>query len=305
MYKLNKNKFVLGVIIFIGFNVNAQNPKIDKLEMLFEQGHYKRVYRKANRLLDDPGYDFSMLPTYYKGLSLVQLAQNDQWYQRHGDALTTSLELFNTVKSSEDAKRIFDAHINELRWVRQDLISWASDLKRRGLKEQFEEVQDLIDVLFEGITDLNNPVINSGNENDSIVIITPPVSDNLSLRDEIVLTAKSQIGTPYVWAGSTPEGFDCSGFTCYVMSLNGSELPRRSADQYDQSKKVKQKNVKKGDLVFFDNGSGISHVGIIISEEGEPLTMIHASTSKGVIITEIPSSTYWSQRVSGFGTFVH
>ena len=60
-------------------SVNAQNPKFDRLEMLFAQKHYKRVHRKANRLLDKPEYDFSMLPTYYKAMSLFQLAQNHYW----------------------------------------------------------------------------------------------------------------------------------------------------------------------------------------------------------------------------------
>jgi cell wall-associated NlpC family hydrolase len=57
--------------------------------------------------------------------------------------------------------------------------------------------------------------------------------------------------------------------------------------------------------VFFDSGSGISHVGLIISEKGKPLVMIHASSSKGVIITEIEQSDYWLTRLCGFGTFMY
>ena len=65
------------VVIFSVLSVQfafGQNPKFDKLEMLFDQGHYKRVYRKANRLIDDPEFDFSYLPKYYKSLSLLQLS---------------------------------------------------------------------------------------------------------------------------------------------------------------------------------------------------------------------------------------
>ena len=51
------------------------------------------------------------------------------------------------------------------------------------------------------------------------------------------------------------------------MKQTGKELPRRAVEQYESSRKVKPKNVQKGDLVFFDSGSGISHVGLIISEK--------------------------------------
>ena len=82
-------------------------------------------------------------------------------------------------------------------------------------------------------------------------------------------------------------------------------LSRRAEDQYTASVKVKQKNAQKGDLVFFDNGSGISHVGIVVSNPGEPLTMIHASTSKGIVVTNIENSDYWKQRLKGFGTYLN
>ncbi|MEY3425146.1 MAG: hypothetical protein RL679_504, partial [Bacteroidota bacterium] len=81
--------------------------------------------------------------------------------------------------------------------------------------------------------------------------------------------------------------------------------PRRAVDQHENSKKIKEKNAQKGDLIFFDNGSGISHVGMIVSEKGKPLVMIHASSSKGVILTELEKSDYWMKRIYGFGTFVY
>ena len=64
------------------------------------------------------------------------------------------------------------------------------------------------------------------------------------------------------------------------------------------------KDVQKGDLVFFDNGSGVSHVGIVVSENGQPIVMIHSSSSKGIILTNVDESDYWSQRLHGFGTFI-
>ena len=188
----------------------------------------------------------------------------------------------------------------ELVWLKNDMISWAADLKRQGKQKEFEKAQELIDILFENVeaVDVTDPAI--------VVIDTASAVaiENPGLRDEILITAKKQLGTPYVWAGESPDGFDCSGFTSYVMSKNGSKLPRRAVDQYNDAPRVKAKNAQKGDLVFFDNGSGVSHVGIVVSEVGEPLMMIHSSSSKGVIITDVTKSTYWSKRLKGFGTYV-
>jgi hypothetical protein len=296
---MKKSLLVIFSVLSVQFAF-GQNPKFDKLEMLFDQGHYKRVYRKANRLIDDPEYDFSYLPKYYKSLSLLQLSQNRYWLRNHDRSLKEAQQLFLEVKNSEDGEKIFTAHKYELTWVKNDMVSWAADLKRMGLDSEFRTAQELIDVLFEGVDHVE------GNENVAEIEIDTSHIDpaNLDLRDEILLVAKQQLGVPYVWAGNSPEGFDCSGFTSYVMSKNGKSLPRRAADQYNDGKKVKSKNVREGDLVFFDNGSGISHVGIVVSQNGEPLQMIHSSSSKGIIVTNVSESEYWKKRLYGFATYV-
>ena len=289
---------ILLITFSISFIADAQNPRLDKLEMFFDQGHYKKVRRKSSRLLDDPEYDFSMLPAYYKSISLFQLAQNEYWLLTHPKSLDEAKALFLIVKNSNDGEKILNSHMYELAWLKNDMISWAADLKRLGKQKEFEEVQELIDVLFEEVPEIDvTPV-------DSNILDTIKVVENPGLRDQILITAKKQLGTPYVWAGSSPDGFDCSGFTSYVMSKNGSKLPRRAVDQYNDAPRVKVKNAQKGDLVFFDNGSGVSHVGIVISEKGSPLMMIHSSSSKGVIITDVTKSAYWTKRLKGFGTYV-
>ena len=289
---------ILLITFLISFIADAQNPRLDKLEMFFDQGHYKKVRRKSSRLLDDPEYDFSMLPAYYKSISLFQLAQNEYWLLTHPKSLDEAKALFLIVKNSNDGEKILNSHMYELAWLKNDMISWAADLKRLGKQKEFEEVQELIDVLFEELPEIDVTPL------DSNILDTTIVVENPGLRDQILITAKKQLGTPYVWAGSSPDGFDCSGFTSYVMSKNGSKLPRRAVDQFNDAPKVKVKNAQKGDLVFFDNGSGVSHVGIVISEKGSPLMMIHSSSSKGVIITDVTKSAYWTKRLKGFGTYV-
>jgi len=129
--------------------------------------------------------------------------------------------------------------------------------------------------------------------------------DNVTsdFRMGVVNEAMEHIGVPYVWAGNSPSGFDCSGFTSYVLGKNDITLSRRASDQYQQSQKLKRKNIQKGDLVFFSNGSGVSHVGIIVSNNGSEIQMVHASSSKGIIVTNVDQSSYWSQRLYGFGSY--
>lgn len=290
------------LLVCLSTSLIGQVKQFDKLEMLYAQGHFQRVYRKSNALLDKPEYDYSMMPKYYKSISLLQLIQNDYWLKNHQGAMEEAKALFMEVRSSNDAQALFNAHMYELSWLKNDMKSWIADLKRRGKTDEFIAGQKLMDDLFNGIDIIVVP-----GENQDYKVDTSNANPNVSVsnaRIALIREAEKHLGTPYVWAGNTPEGFDCSGFTSYVFQQQGIELPRRSEDQYDKSTKVKAKNVQQGDLVFFNNGSGVSHVGIVISKKGEPIVMIHSSSSKGIIITEIEKSEYWTNRIYGYGSFI-
>lgn len=84
------------------------------------------------------------------------------------------------------------------------------------------------------------------------------------LREELVRSARSFLGVPYLWGGaSTETGFDCSGLTMTVYQLSGFDLPRTSREQYMAGNPVELSSLEKGDLVFFTpGGDKISHVGI-------------------------------------------
>ncbi|NIF05912.1 NlpC/P60 family protein [Chryseobacterium sp. Tr-659] len=115
--------------------------------------------------------------------------------------------------------------------------------------------------------------------------------------NEILKDAEKYLGTPYKFGGNTSSGFDCSGFTVKVFEENDFSLPRRSTDQAEAGKNIDIREVKPGDLLFFATagGSRVSHVGIVhdIGPDGE-VRFIHASTSKGVIISSL-NEKYWNK----------
>lgn len=294
--------WLLASLICISSTSFAQVKALDKLEVLYDQGHYKMVLRKANRLLDQPDYDYSYKPEFYKSLALFQLADKGLWAEFNPKALQEARELFSSVLASPDGIKVFNTHLNHVSQLKRDLVKKALAYKSEGKQAKYDEIQQILFGLFDRIPDLDVP-----GEIQLPVVDAPEIKETAATseaREAIVKYAKKQLGVPYKWAGADPAGFDCSGFTSYVMKEFKVSLSRRAEDQYNSSTKVKQKNAQKGDLVFFNNGSGISHVGIIVSAKGEPLTMIHASSSKGVIVTNIEDSEYWLKRLYAIGTYV-
>ena len=114
--------------------------------------------------------------------------------------------------------------------------------------------------------------------------------------NDIVDEAKQHIGVEYVYGGSSPSGFDCSGFVRYVYKQAGINLPRSSSEQYGVGKSVSKSNLEPGDLVFFSDTykAGISHAGIYVGGN----KFISASSSKGIKIDSL-SGSYWGPKYTG------
>ena len=112
----------------------------------------------------------------------------------------------------------------------------------------------------------------------------------------ILAQAQNYLGTPYVFGGYSPEGFDCSGLIYYILTKAGYPAERTASYQYNMGTKVSRKNLKAGDLIFFENTytSGISHVGVYAGDG----KFIHAPTDGGSVCYANLSG-YWSDHYYG------
>lgn len=118
----------------------------------------------------------------------------------------------------------------------------------------------------------------------------------LSRAKKILGSAASFLGTRYVYGGSSPRGFDCSGFVQYIFRNAGFDLPHNAAAQAGYGTPVEKGSLKPGDLVFFSyyGSKGINHVGIYAGND----QFIHASTKYGVKYSSL-SQSYYRQNYRG------
>nr|WP_321512916.1 C40 family peptidase [uncultured Pseudodesulfovibrio sp.] len=114
----------------------------------------------------------------------------------------------------------------------------------------------------------------------------------------VIRTARVLVGYPYKWGGHIPEtGFDCSGLTWFVYRQNGINLPRVSWQQFSAGISVDRKDIRPGDLVFYEvNKLGKSlHVGIVTDRA----TFVHAPSSGKQVIESSLNSQYWAGHYLG------
>lgn len=119
-------------------------------------------------------------------------------------------------------------------------------------------------------------------------------------RENIAQLATQLIDVKYRSAGRSPEtGFDCSGFTSYVLKKNGIKVPAHSSAQLKTGVTQTIENAQVGDLIFFKRPSASSpfHVAMIYQNTNGLIKIIHSTSSNGVVINDLTKSKYWNSKV--------
>lgn len=116
------------------------------------------------------------------------------------------------------------------------------------------------------------------------------------VMQSVIDTAESFLGLPYVWGGTTPAGFDCSGFVQYVYGQNGYSLTRTTYTQWDNDGTfVSKSELQPGDLIYFGSGGSPTHVGLYVGDG----MMIHSPSTGDVVKFSTIESGYYSQTYMG------
>ena len=274
----------------------SQNKNLDDIEMYYDQGNYKKVFKKSHKLLKTEAFKNSQTLKLFNALAEYQLSKTRKKYSA-GNAYN-NFRQFKKQDLDGLFRLKFDIYIydmqlgiaNDIRYLNNE-VSEKEALKAYAIfKELFKHT-----IPFEEIT-ANVPI-----QDESL----SPTANKTVKRDNIISYAKGYLGIPYLYGGVSKKGFDCSGFTQYVMRHHGYNIPRTAQSQGDSYSKIKSTEATKGDLVFFGSSKkNISHVGIISSEKGSSISMIHASSSKGIMISNIENNSYWTPKIQYYARVV-
>ena len=291
-----RTTFLTIALLLFATTISAQSDtKIEKkLSNLFQKGKYEKCYKKAVKL--NKKYPKSFVPEYYiskigiHNYSNHELSENKR-YINLKSAVRYSVKL---PKTYNDWKLSIQDSLVAYVYSIYDSTQISRSCKN-ALKFYTRTYKDTLDfiVFHPPLTQPNEKLANN---------LSGSISD--SLRWELIKFAEKQDGIRYKYAGEKPEtGFDCSGFTKYVYSHIGIELPHNAQKQSNLSGNNKTlENARPGDLIFFGSKSEDSyytiHAGIVHSVYEDDISVIHC-VSGGVSIDGRDSSwdRYWKDEV--------
>ena len=259
------------------------------------------------RLRDGASTDCDIITTAYNGESVVIISKEGDWYlvnynlqtgYMHGDYLY--------VKERENIELGYGSIDYSLVNIRSGPSTGYSLVDQAGYGEKvfiFGFNCGWYKVKYNGqigyirsdlVSLLEKRYCNYGGSGSGSSSSGSSSYESSSIGQQIATYAQKFVGYPYVYGGTSPSGFDCSGFVQYIYRQFGYSINRTATAQLSNGYSVSYDNLRPGDLVFFGYGSSASHVGMYIGN-GQ---IVHAqNSSTGVVITSLSDSWYASRYI--------
>lgn len=245
---------------------------------------------------EQPTTDSKIIHTAYRNEEVEITQQLDGWY---------AVNVAN-VQGYVAAKYISDTKVETTsRGSNETRLPLVEDNAENETIDTAETIEPVENTNTEVIEPSQNEQINTIEPEEIIPEETqsePAQEETNNLGEQIVEYAKQYLGCKYVSGGTTPKGFDCSGFTQYVYAHFGISITRTSKTQAKDGEYIDKEDLQLGDLIIFNNdsNSSIGHVGIYVGDN----SFIHAANpKKGVVITELSNSYYKARYVSSRRVF--
>jgi len=241
--------------------------------------------------------NFSDLTERYDNIQQIMKFDNELILTIQKDELKLELITKDLVTSEINLKRLKSDLAADLTTLKDKKEEQSKLLKELNIKmtAELKQEQDARTKAFEqSILEVQTPSYLSRGASQTSNFLS--IGTGADLSSSIMRAGAQFIGLPYVWGGTTPSGFDCSGFTQYIYSYYGINLPRVAEDQQNIGVNVGMDEAKPGDLVFF--GRPAHHVGIYA---GNGLMLHSPHTGDVIKISKIDISTMTNiQRVLNF-----
>ena len=124
------------------------------------------------------------------------------------------------------------------------------------------------------------------------------LTEVMQVRQDVAGYAQNFVGIRYRHAGTSPRtGFDCSGFTSYILNEFDVKVSPSSANQSSQGLKIPLENVQPGDLIFFGHRGRVSHVALVVECTADGILCVHATNSRGIMVENVTISEYWQKKI--------
>lgn len=289
----------LSILFLSSTTLFAQDKKMSlEIKSSFDLQKYDKCISICNDGIDK--YKTDQLSEFYlfKSLSYYYLASANKKNTNYNSNIKRAVtSLKKAIKKDKIGSyyRIYedkfllckDLLLKEAIKIEQDKQPGLANYVEKNILHTFKNKTDKSETIF---------IVEKPIEKDKSEEVKTSENKSSDGKIDLIKYAKSKIGVPYKYGGTTDKGFDCSGFTWNVYYTKGVNLPRTASSQATLGKKIDPKKAEKGDLVFFADKSKISHVGIVTEYKNGKLYMIHASTSKGIRIDCIDDVEYWRSR---------